>query len=79
MNWQSEREQRFYAELFQSCDTEGTGKISGIQAAELFRSARLGQDVLVQVINKTFGSQPIISTSDTERTSTASVILVGWL
>ena len=49
MNWQSEREQRYYAELFQSCDTEGTGKISGIQAAELFRSARLGQDVLVQV------------------------------
>lgn len=49
MNWQSDREQSYYAELFQSCDTEGTGRISWIQAAELFRSARLGQDVLLQV------------------------------
>lgn len=49
MNWQSEREQSYYAELFQSCDSEGTGKISGVQAAELFRTARLGPDVLMQV------------------------------
>ena len=49
MNWQSEREQSFYAELFQSCDSEGSGRISWAQAAELFRSTRLSQDILVQV------------------------------
>ena len=49
MNWQSEREQSYYAELFQSCDIDGTGKITGTQAGELFRSSRLSQDILVQV------------------------------
>uniref|UniRef100_A0A0B6ZHP9 RalBP1-associated Eps domain-containing protein 1 n=1 Tax=Arion vulgaris TaxID=1028688 RepID=A0A0B6ZHP9_9EUPU len=43
------REQQYYAELFQSCDTEGSGKISGPQASELFLSSGLSPDVLKQI------------------------------
>ena len=45
----SEKEQSYYAELFQSCDVEGTGKFSGLKVSELFRSSGLGQEVLQQV------------------------------
>ena len=45
----SEREQSYYAELFQTCDTDGTGKFSWAQVADLFRSSGLTQDVLSEV------------------------------
>lgn len=45
----SEREQSYYAELFQTCDVDGTGKFSGGQVSELFRASGLTQDVLLQV------------------------------
>jgi len=45
----SELEQSVYAELFQNCDSEGAGKVSGLQAFELFRQSGLPQDILQQV------------------------------
>lgn len=45
----SQQEQRNYGELFQLCDVDGTGRITGIKASELFLSSGLGQDALLQV------------------------------
>ncbi|KAL4232733.1 RalBP1-associated Eps domain-containing protein 1 [Mactra antiquata] len=45
----TEREQAYYAELFQTCDVDGTGKFSGGQVAELFRGSGLTQEILVQI------------------------------
>ena len=45
----SEQEQQLYGELFQTCDVDGSGKITGIKAAELFRASGLSQDQLLQV------------------------------
>ena len=42
-------EQAYYAELFQTCDVEGTGKITGMKASELFLASNLHQDALKQV------------------------------
>lgn len=42
-------EQAYYAELFQTCDVEGTGKITGMKASELFLASSLHQDALKQV------------------------------
>ena len=42
-------EQAYYAELFQTCDVEGTGRISGTKASELFLASSLQQDALKQV------------------------------
>jgi len=47
----SQLEQRNYGELFQLCDVDGTGKITGIKASELFLSSGLGQEALLQVNN----------------------------
>ncbi|XP_076444707.1 ralBP1-associated Eps domain-containing protein 1-like isoform X2 [Babylonia areolata] len=44
-----EIEQAYYAELFQTCDVEGTGKITGLKASELFLASSLPQDVLKQI------------------------------
>lgn len=44
-------EQRNYGELFQLCDVDGTGKITGIKASDLFLSSGLGQETLLQVNN----------------------------
>lgn len=43
------REQQYYGELFQSCDIEGNGKITGPKASELFLASGLSSDVLKQV------------------------------
>ncbi|XP_041352222.1 ralBP1-associated Eps domain-containing protein 1-like isoform X2 [Gigantopelta aegis] len=45
----SEQEQQFYGELFQTCDVDGNGKITGIKASELFRASGLSQEQLVQI------------------------------
>ncbi|CAC5373678.1 REPS [Mytilus coruscus] len=45
----SQQEQRTYGELFQLCDVDGTGRITGIKASELFLSSGLGQDALLQI------------------------------
>ncbi|WAR07409.1 REPS1-like protein [Mya arenaria] len=45
----TELEQSVYAELFQTCDADGSGKISGGHAFELFRQSGLPHDVLQQV------------------------------
>ncbi|KAK7480159.1 hypothetical protein BaRGS_00028544, partial [Batillaria attramentaria] len=42
-------EQQYYAELFQTCDVEGTGKITGMKASELFLASGLNQDALKQI------------------------------
>lgn len=49
----SDQEQRFYGELFQTCDSDVSGKISGIKALELFRASGLKQEALHQVRMKT--------------------------
>lgn len=45
----TQQEQRNYGELFQLCDVDGTGRITGIKASELFLSSGLGQDALLQI------------------------------
>lgn len=45
----TDKEQSYYAELFQTCDVDGTGKFSGGQVSELFRASGLSQDILIQV------------------------------
>ncbi|XP_025097211.1 ralBP1-associated Eps domain-containing protein 1-like isoform X13 [Pomacea canaliculata] len=42
-------EQQYYAELFQTCDVEGTGRITGPKASELFLASSLNQDTLKQI------------------------------
>lgn len=46
----SEQEQIYYGELFQICDVDGSGKITGVKASELFLTSGLSQDLLLQVI-----------------------------
>ncbi|XP_059175042.1 ralBP1-associated Eps domain-containing protein 1-like isoform X7 [Physella acuta] len=43
------REQQYYAELFQACDAEGSGKITGQKASELFLASGLNPDILKQI------------------------------
>jgi hypothetical protein len=45
----SEIEQAYYNELFQTCDVEGTGKITGMKASELFLASSLPPEALKQV------------------------------
>uniref|UniRef100_A0A0L8G2Q1 EF-hand domain-containing protein n=1 Tax=Octopus bimaculoides TaxID=37653 RepID=A0A0L8G2Q1_OCTBM len=44
-----EQEQRYYGELFQNCDVEGSGRVTGSKALDLFRLSGLNQEVLQQV------------------------------
>ena len=44
-----ERELQYYNELFQACDVEGSGKVTGIKASELFLASGLNPDILKQV------------------------------
>ncbi|ESO89180.1 hypothetical protein LOTGIDRAFT_229081 [Lottia gigantea] len=48
----SESEQRCYGEYFQACDSDGTGKITGLKASELFRGSGLAPEALVQDPNQ---------------------------
>ncbi|CAL1542658.1 unnamed protein product [Lymnaea stagnalis] len=43
------REQQYYAELFQACDVEGSGKITGPKASELFLASGLNPEILKQI------------------------------
>lgn len=43
------REQQYYAELFQACDVEGSGKITGPKATELFLASGVSSDILKQI------------------------------
>ncbi|KAK3776483.1 hypothetical protein RRG08_023833 [Elysia crispata] len=43
------REQQYYAELFQACDVEGSGKITGPKATELFIASGVSPDILKQI------------------------------
>ncbi|KAK3585534.1 hypothetical protein CHS0354_022942 [Potamilus streckersoni] len=45
----TDQEQTYYGELFQSCDVDGSGKVSGAKASELFKTSGLTQEILVQV------------------------------
>ncbi|XP_033740073.1 ralBP1-associated Eps domain-containing protein 1-like isoform X5 [Pecten maximus] len=45
----SQQEQICYGELFQTCDVDGTGRITGVRASDLFLSSGLSQDHLMQV------------------------------
>lgn len=42
-------EQRLYNELFNMCDAEGNGKITGPKASELFVKSGLSHEILHQV------------------------------
>ncbi|XP_005097964.1 ralBP1-associated Eps domain-containing protein 1 isoform X4 [Aplysia californica] len=44
-----DRELQYYAELFQACDVEGSGKITGPKASELFLASGLSPDILKQI------------------------------
>lgn len=44
-----EQEQRYYGELFQNCDVEGSGRVTGSKALDLFRLSGLSQEVLQQI------------------------------
>lgn len=48
----AEQEQTYYGELFQNCDIDGSGKVTGSKASDLFRLSGLSQDVLLQVSAK---------------------------
>lgn len=45
----TEPESRFYSELFQCCDVENTGKVPILKATELFRSADISNDAVIEV------------------------------
>lgn len=52
----AEQEQTYYGELFQNCDIDGSGKVTGSKASDLFRLSGLSQDVLLQVSAKNNGN-----------------------
>lgn len=45
----TEPETRFYSELFQCCDVEKTGKVPMLKATELFRSADIANEAVIEV------------------------------
>lgn len=45
----TEPETRFYSELFQCCDVENTGKVPMLKATELFRSADIANETVIEV------------------------------
>ncbi|EDV32057.1 uncharacterized protein Dana_GF14230, isoform A [Drosophila ananassae] len=45
----TEPESRFYSELFQCCDVENTGKVPILKATELFRSADISNDAVIEI------------------------------
>ncbi|GAB1597321.1 ralBP1-associated Eps domain-containing protein 1 isoform X2 [Argonauta hians] len=44
-----EQEQSYYGELFQNCDVEGSGRVTGSKALDLFRLSGLSQEHLQQI------------------------------
>ncbi|XP_017855448.1 ralBP1-associated Eps domain-containing protein 2 isoform X2 [Drosophila busckii] len=45
----TEPETRFYNELFQCCDVEKTGKVPMLKATELFRSADIANETVIEI------------------------------
>lgn len=45
----TETESRYYGDLFLCCDEEKTGKIPMLKASELFRSANLSSEKILEV------------------------------
>lgn len=45
----TDQERILYGDLFLSCDVDSAGKITGVKAYDLFRSAGLSHEVLLQV------------------------------
>ncbi|XP_052853271.1 ralBP1-associated Eps domain-containing protein 2 isoform X1 [Drosophila gunungcola] len=45
----TEAETRFYSELFQCCDVEKTGKVPMLKATELFRSADIANEIVIEI------------------------------
>ncbi|KAL7741743.1 hypothetical protein ACLKA6_000355 [Drosophila palustris] len=45
----TEPETRFYSELFQCCDVENTGKVPMLKATELFRSADIANETVIEI------------------------------
>ncbi|KAH8412359.1 hypothetical protein KR009_001462 [Drosophila setifemur] len=45
----TEPESRFYGELFQCCDVENTGKVPILKATELFRSADIANEAVLEI------------------------------
>ncbi|XP_017108790.2 ralBP1-associated Eps domain-containing protein 1 isoform X1 [Drosophila bipectinata] len=45
----TEPESRFYSELFQCCDVENTGKVPILKATELFRSADISNEAVIEI------------------------------
>nr|XP_016941383.1 ralBP1-associated Eps domain-containing protein 1 isoform X2 [Drosophila suzukii] len=45
----TEPETRFYSELFQCCDVEKTGKVPMLKATELFRSADIANETVIEI------------------------------
>ncbi|KAH8391374.1 hypothetical protein KR200_004597 [Drosophila serrata] len=45
----TEPETRFYSELFQCCDVEKTGKVPMLKATELFRSADIANEAVIEI------------------------------
>ena len=48
----TETETRYYGDLFLCCDEEKTGKIPMLKATELFRSANLSNEKILEVSYK---------------------------
>lgn len=46
----SEPESHYYADLFQRCDEERTGKIPMLKATELYRAADISNEKIQEVI-----------------------------
>lgn len=45
----TDQEQSYYGELFQTCDVDGSGKLTGGHVTELFRQSGLPPETLLQV------------------------------
>ncbi|XP_039501997.1 ralBP1-associated Eps domain-containing protein 1 isoform X2 [Drosophila santomea] len=45
----TEPETRFYSELFQCCDVENAGKVPMLKATELFRSADIANETVIEI------------------------------
>ncbi|XP_034474039.1 ralBP1-associated Eps domain-containing protein 2 isoform X2 [Drosophila innubila] len=45
----TEAETRFYSELFQCCDVENTGKVPMLKATELYRSADIANETVIEI------------------------------
>lgn len=54
----SEPESHYYADLFQRCDEERTGKITMLKATELYRAADISNEKIQEVSGRMSKEQP---------------------